>query len=410
MGLSDVGILAAHPLVDDYEFFNGTSYAIGTTSDTLIVDGVYIYPPTTSLGGFSVLEHCVISAADSTGTKFKRILSASTTDLECSKIEIFEFGIRIIGTVSCVGFGSCQSNGVSFSMEWNNTIYSSNSCSGCFFIIDMTLDGNVSRISTVSVQGLSTSTNCRMPTIKDAVVSGDNSTYLLTSHSKNGYTTSSNHPCLWSPNRNTAAWSAVTDSRILWKHNSSGVSSWWIKTGYAADDGAGVKGTSYLFAANNTDDVYLIGESGVNSNADCGRSPPSNCKLHYSSASGWIVTKPYNAYLGKPLPYVSKFSGLGTHLDTNVVEIDDNGQYYREEYSRIEAVNYIGMNQIYLRFSYSADSRSDTDTAQIFGHNLTEGTGNGFIIEMNNTTISSAYFSNLASGIMLSIFQTTDPS
>ena len=201
LGLSDVGILAAHPLVDDYEFFNGTSYAIGTTSDTLIVDGVYIYPPTTSLGGFSVLEHCVISA-DSTGTKFKRILSASTTDLECSKIEIFEFGIRIIGTVSCVGFGSCQSNGVSFSMEWNNTIYSSNSCSGCFFIIDMTLDGNVSRISTVSVQGLSTSTNCRMPTIKDAVVSGDNSTYLLTSHSKNGYTTSSNHPCLWSPNRN----------------------------------------------------------------------------------------------------------------------------------------------------------------------------------------------------------------
>ena len=103
LGLANIGISSIHSLVDDYEFFNGTSYAIGTTSDTLDVDGVKIYPPTTTLGGYRVLEHCLISAADSNGTKFNRILSASTTDLECSKIEIFDFGIRIIGTVSCVG-------------------------------------------------------------------------------------------------------------------------------------------------------------------------------------------------------------------------------------------------------------------------------------------------------------------
>ena len=204
-------------------------------------------------------------------------------------------------------------------MSWNNNSYFSKSCNGCFFILDMSFDGNVSRVNTISVQGLSSSTNCRMPTIKDAVVYGNNSTYLLTSHSKYGSTTSSNNPCKWSPNRNTPGWSAVTDSRILWKHNSSGASSWWIKTGFMADDSyVGARGTSYLFGTNNTDDVYLIGESGVTSTAaDCGQSPPSNCKLHYSG-NGYLVNKPFNAKLGKPLPYVSKFSGKGSHLDTEI--------------------------------------------------------------------------------------------
>ncbi|MDB2671684.1 hypothetical protein N9Y75_02425, partial [Candidatus Poseidoniales archaeon] len=406
LGLAGVEIVAYHPLSDEVLLHGNSSYSIGHSTSTETIDGTTLFPSQDYMNGqYRSLEYCVISGKSSSNQGFTKVLSSSATDVKCEVIESFDFGIRIIGTIACDS-NPCPGSNNAFNLSWNGTVDFSRSCTGCFFILDLDWNGSFARVNTISVNGVSSSTNCQMPSIVDATVSPNNSTFLLTRHSKNGYTTSSNYPCNWSPTGSTPSWSAASHSHILWMHNSSGVGNWWVKTGYNADDV--YVGISNRFAklvpSEYTDSVYVVGESGVGStNADCGKSPiTTSCHFHYHSSNGYLVTNhPFNANLGNGLPYISHFSSSGSHLDSEILDIDDNGQYYREEYSGIEELRHVSNNLAFISLSYTQDNRQNTDNAQFVGQNLTAGQDNGFFIDLNSSSITINQTSNLSSSIVL---------
>ncbi|MGB1955857.1 MAG: hypothetical protein ACPHUK_09685, partial [Candidatus Poseidoniaceae archaeon] len=406
LGLAGIELIAYHELSDEAVIHGNSSYSIGNTDDSETISGVTLYPSQDYMNGqLRNLDYCVISGKNSNGSGFTKVLSSSATDVNCEVIETFDFGIRIIGTIACDS-NPCPGSNNAFNLSWNGTVDFSRSCTGCFFILDLDWNGSFARVNTISVNGVSSSTNCQMPSIVDATVSPNNSTFLLTRHSKNGYTTSSNYPCNWSPTGSTPSWSAASHSHILWMHNSSGVGNWWVKTGYNADDV--YVGISDRFAklvpSEYTDSVYVVGESGVGStNAACGKSPiTASCHFHYHSSNGYLVTNhPFNANLGNGLPYISHFSSSGSHLDSEILDIDDNGQYYREEYSGIEELRHVSDNLAFISLSYTQDNRQNTDNAQFVGQNLTAGQDNGFFIDLNSSSITINQTSNLSSSVPL---------
>ncbi len=254
-----------------------------------------------------------------------------------------------------------------------------------FFILDLDWNGTYTRINTISAKGYGTSNNCGMPGILDVVVSNNNSTYFLTKHYKNSHTTSSNYPCLWSPS-GSSPWYSVNSNIMLWMHDSSGVSSWWVKTGYS---GVTVATKSHLMVSPNLNGVVLYGDSGTQSNNNCGYSPPTGCTFHYHSSDGNLVSNhPHNAKLGYALPYVSIFNSTGSHLQTEIVDIDDNDQYYREEYVTLTKLKQISDSALYLGFSYQSDYRANTENATFLDQNLTSGRINGFIIDISGNSFS----------------------
>jgi len=283
LGIAGLEIMAYHSLSDEALIHGNSSYSIANTATSEIVDGANLYPSQDYMNGqYRSLNYCIISGKNG-NSSFNKVLSASGTDVHCEVLESFEHGIRIVGTVACDS-NPCPGSNNAFNLSWNGTVDFSRSCTGCFFILDLDWNGSFARVNTISVNGVSSSTNCQMPSIVDATVSPNNSTFLLTRHSKNGHYTSSNYPCNWSPTGSTPSWSAASHSHILWMHNSSGVGNWWVKTGYNADDV--YVGISDRFAklvpSESTDSVYVVGESGVGStNAACGKSPiTTSCHFH----------------------------------------------------------------------------------------------------------------------------------
>ena len=175
--------------------------------------------------------------------------------------------------------------------------------------------------------------------------------------------------------------------------------------GYLADDSSvGRSDELRLVPSEFYDSVYVIGESGVSgSNADCGQSPPVQCKFHYHSNNGWIMSNQYfNARLGYGLPYMSHFSSSGNHHDSEIVDIDDNGQYWqKEEFSEIEGFRHTSGDLGFLSLSYTQDNRQNTDTAQFAGSDLTFNQNNGFLLDLNSTSISIQQRANLSSNLAL---------
>ncbi len=133
LALSSIEILGQHTLGDDIEIVDNTSYVIGTSNDVTTVNGVQIYPGQGTVGGqTATLEYCVIDAVHNGSNLFSRVLSSAVTHIKCEEMEVFDYGIRIIGTVEC-RYTPCSSTSIGFNMSWNGTEYFTRTTSGGFF-------------------------------------------------------------------------------------------------------------------------------------------------------------------------------------------------------------------------------------------------------------------------------------